>query len=500
LVFVPSPLLCYGLETLQKRLPASAHVLCVETDQALMALTNRSIPRTLPIHPQFTCIRADHPHAIADTVNRLGAHRFRRVLPVPLSGGYALNRTAYDRLIHAATETINAYWQGKLTAIHLGRLWVRNLLDNLQTIPVAADAASLRIRHPIVLCGAGESLEAALVPIARAREDVFLVAVDTAMPVLHDAGLRPDLVFALESQHANLDDLVPVGRRDAPIAADLTSYPGLLRSMTGPRYLFASEFPNSGILRRLNAAGLLPMTVPPLGSVGVAAAWILRQLRGSLPLIVTGLDFAYAIGKSHASGSPPHRRLLRTTCREQPVLQYALCINRPRVSVAGKDGNTVTSDTVLVRYARRLRDVLDGEVGVYAYGAAGADIGVPVLRKEDEFLRVLRHDRQSDAPPCPAPAERTAGSPLGTADAVRRFLRRELELLTRATTVAESGLLSAEPTDSVPIREALAAVDYVYVDFPDTPPLPRTEPSFLSRCVAACRHYETRIRRVLRHL
>jgi hypothetical protein len=428
---------------------------------------------------------------IADTVNRLGAQRFRRVVPVPLSGGYALNRDAYDRLIHAATETINAYWQGKLTAIHLGRLWVRNLLDNLPMLSDAHDAASLTIRRPVVLAGAGESLEEALVPIARVREQVFLAAVDTALPVLYEAGLRPDLVFALESQHANLDDLVPIRRRDFPLAADLTSYPGFLRAVTGPRYLFCSEFADLAILRRLEAAGLLPLAAPPLGSVGVAAAWVLRELRRSFPLVLTGLDFAYAVGKSHANGSPSHRRVLRSTCRQRPVLQYELCINRSRLAVAGKDGAAVTSDTVLVRYARRLRELVEAETQVYAYGRLGTDVGLPVLRTEDELRRLVTAAWAS------GPAGEAGGRPIGSAAGVERFLQGELELLERAACTVKQALRGGQPSDDVAVKQALAAVDHVYVDFPDTPPLPRTDPGFLSRFLAACRYYEKRIRRIL---
>ena len=80
---------------------------------------------------------------------------------------------------------------------------------------------------------------------------------------------------------------------------------------------------------------------------------------------------------------------------------------------------------------------------------------------------------------------------------MERFLHGELELLERAACTVKQALRGGQPSDDVAVKQALAAVDHVYVDFPDTPPLPRTDPGFLSRCLAACRHYEKRIRRIL---
>ncbi len=185
----------------------------------------------------------------------------------------------------------------------MGPLWVRNLFDNLasETFSLApwpdwGDA-------PVIVCGAGVTLESALPWISDHRSAWKLIAVDTALPILKAWSLIPDAVVSLEAQHANLRDFA--GWFGAPVAlfADMTSYPPSTRVFSQQPFWFISEFAPLALWSRWPWGTAVAPRLPPLGSVGVAAAWIAWKLTQG-PVLLAGLDFSFPPGQSHARGAP----------------------------------------------------------------------------------------------------------------------------------------------------------------------------------------------------
>lgn len=268
LVFVPSVGLGYGLQELLGRLPEDCAVLCVEAHQEIMAL---AMSQGLPRDPRMLIIRTEDESAVARAFRGMGLARFRRVVEIPLSGGYRLAPSLYRRLYRLLQAEIHGYWRNRLTLIALGSLQVRNLIANLALLAEGRDFASLSTTHPVVVAGAGPSLEDALPVLRAVRDRVLLVAVDTALPRLIAESLAPDIVVALEAQVVNLQDFLTRGDPGMLLACDLSSHPAVPRLFAGRVFFFSSSFAPLRIFARLEEACLLPCPFPPLGSVGVAA-------------------------------------------------------------------------------------------------------------------------------------------------------------------------------------------------------------------------------------
>jgi hypothetical protein len=364
LVLVPGLGLGYGLELLLQRLSAGSSLLCVETDASLWALAASFPP---PRHPRLTVVFG--LQAAIGAARELGLYRFRRVQLVPLCGSYHLDRAGYDAILGALEEEIRQFWQNRITLAHMSRLWLRNLFANLVALagsvesPVPPDwASALRGLpgaqpggRPILVAGAGPSLEAALPRIARVRDRLTLLAVDTALPVLADAGLPPDWVYALDAQHYNLEDFLPSRDPALLLLCDLSSCPAVIR-LFPRRAAFATRFAPLALFDRLQAAGLLPPELPPLGSVGVTAVQAALGLTLG-PVLLAGLDFCYPGGRTHACGAPSHRRALTSCSRLAPPgsAAFQALAARPRLQVAGKGGRRYPSDLVLRSYALQLK-------------------------------------------------------------------------------------------------------------------------------------------------
>lgn len=298
---VLSPALWYGLPELLSRIGEGSALLCIEGDPLLARLSRERMPPELRDDPRVAFIEAKSRTEMVEAAHALG--RFRRSAVLRLSGGassFAEEGSAAAAILQAEFA---AYWRSKAALLGMGRLWARNIFRNLAALPDMELASFPRIGKPAVVCGAGPSLEDSFRLIADLREGIHLVACDTSLPALLDAGLEPDLVVCLEGQAYNLADFTPAGARRLSIAADLSSHPATFRIAPGLRHLTAVEIAPSPFLRRIAALDLPLLPCPPLGSVGVHAVHLVRRL-SEAPVLLTGLDFSFETGKTHGRGAP----------------------------------------------------------------------------------------------------------------------------------------------------------------------------------------------------
>ena len=473
LVFVPSVGLGYGLDELLRALPAGSEVLCVEAFQEVMRIALTGIPRDSRLHVVRTADAAD----AAAVLRQLGPGRFRRVAEVPLCAGYRAAPGLYADIRSLLEQEVMRYWQNRLTMIALGSLQVRNLISNLALLPAADDFSALFTDRPVVVAGAGPSLEGSLPLLAEQRGRFTLVAVDTALPTLRGGGLAPDLVVAVEAQAANNQDFIPAPAAPALLAADLSVHPSAARLFPGRLYFFSSEFAPLRFWERLARAGLRPFPFPALGSVGVAAVHAAVALTTGA-IFLTGLDFSFPDGRTHARGSPVSLSMLARCCRLEPAGQdvFRSLEARRLVRRPDKRGRPVLTDRVMSSY----RDGLEAEVRAasrpfFDCGETGLPLGARTI-SESEFAALLPAAAVTGQAVRVRPDRRFAGS------AVRPFIASERSLLAE--------FLRA------PSGPRLSEIDYAWAHFPDEPEPSSPDQGFVARARVAALYYDERWRRI----
>lgn len=492
LVFVPGVGLGYGLEELLRALPETSQLFCVETDPSLMALALRG-PVPLPRDPRLTLLATDSPREAAEALRALGLHRFRRLQTVVLCGSYHLDREGYEAIRQALEEEIRLFWQNRLTLAHLSRLWLRNLFTNLASIPRSGFRTEPAGARPILVAGAGPSLDRCLPEILRVRSRVTLLAADTALPALAEAGCPPDWVFALEAQQANLEDFLPNRDPGLHLLCDLTSAPAVAR-LFPRRFFYCTRFHPLALFDRLAAAGLLPPELPPLGSVGVAAVQAALGLTSG-PVLLAGLDFAYPGGRTHARGTPAHRRTLAACFRFRPpgLDAYEALLARPLLELRSVAGKPLRSDLVLRSYALQLGRIVEASGRVYDLGGLGLPAGAAPISSARELDALL--GRPAPAPAPAPPVFRPARA------AVEAFLRAELERLLRAEEALAGALQAArrgEPAPAGPkLADALREVEYVQLPVPEADPRRLAAPGNLALAAAHARSLRALLERLL---
>jgi hypothetical protein len=392
LFFCPSPLYGYGLKRLLERLEQScphSAVLCLETDEQLLALSRNKIPPSLQNHPllRLTGI-GGAPELCAFVRNTWGSRCFRRVEVLRLSAGWRLAPESYDLLAEALRQELVLDWGNAMTLVKLGRLYIKNAVKNLSLIPRSPSLGDLSFRNdPVLVLGAGPSLDHTLEGLAgffgealfdSSRRPFRILAVDTALPCLRERNIKPDLAAALESQHWNLRDFI--GHRDweIPVVMDLSALPATGEMLGGRIFLFYTPWAKLGLFSRLEAAGLLPKTFPPLGSVALSATAIALSM-GSGPVLTGGIDFSFTLDKYHARATPGHREKLRRQNRFRGILNADTAFRPAVFGAAAKSGAPIRNDPAMRAYRDLFEREFAGEQRLRDIISDGLPLGIPAV-------------------------------------------------------------------------------------------------------------------------
>lgn len=483
LYFVPSPLLGYGLNELLEILPGNSAILSVETDQLLMRLSVEHLPQEILRNVRFTLVRTDSVAGVLETVKKMDLWKFRRCQWLPLGVSHLPDLPLYQEFFIMLQLRIKNFWNNRMTSIHLGRLWLRNFLRNIPRYAESVPLQQLKQEKPVLLCGAGESLEFVSENIHKERDHFFVLAVDTALPTLCRSGIIPDAVLVLEAQYWNILDFYQTINREIPVIADLTAYPPSLDCLTGPLSFFMTRFSDLKILDRFESMGVAPVQFPPLGSVGVTGLAIARFLSSGKPVWIAGLDFAYRRGKIHARGTYSHDLQLINQDRLHPEYLYRFAMERKMQPVAGQ--KSLFTDTQM-EYSAQLFLENRGDTQVYRLSPEYYPLGITEQdREEDSF------NPNHMKPSTPQQSAQDNGDKIR--HALRNFVAQESEFL---SALINEWARYENHGKSDTLLNILKDCDYITYHFADPLPHPRDEVPFLFKAVAEAR----KINALLSHL
>ena len=481
LYLIPSPLLLYGIEELLVRLPASSFVVLLEKEESLEQLSREVLSRKKLKNYRFLFAERKDAEGIIDTLNGLSLWPFRRVKQLLLSGGYNLNREYYSQVFKTLEEAARISYQDKLTQVFFARRWMKNFFANLFSYESPLPYTSLQSERPVLVAGAGESLEANLNQIKEARDRIFLLSVDTALPFLAAKGLVPDAVVVLESQFINLRDFYGIPTKDILLIADLFSYPRVWRLPWKKKIAFFSRFAPLRYFNTLEKHALEEYVLPPYGSVGVAAVAIAASISQNT-VYCSGIDFSYRLGKSHARGTQFLFEELCSSTRVSPAGLFVPFFKRPLLRTTGKVSK-VLSDLILLNYRLTLKNFIRGSENIYDLNPLGLDIGATYTDRIDVS------EVSPQTPVCRETSFRNVSF------SWKYLLRQEHDMLSRIYT---SGLryLKGESVDT-DFFGLIEERDYLTAHFPDNlHKLPRN-PAFAKRLLLAVEGYRIYLSRLL---
>jgi hypothetical protein len=203
-----------------------------------------------------------------------------------------------------------------------GHLLHENIIQNLRRIPGCS-----YVNHwkealkgtPIIICGAGPSLQKAAEELRRVRAKALIIACGSALSALSHLGIRPHLGIAIDPNGHEFDCLKGCAYRDLPLLFGSRLYPKVFELFDGP---FGYIRSGTGSPLEGHVEEELGLNDPFLGydlgrealsvttlAVSLAQAW------GCNPIVFAGVDLAYGSGKHYAAGVPVAAKLNRNEQR-----------------------------------------------------------------------------------------------------------------------------------------------------------------------------------------
>lgn len=293
-------------------------------------------------------------------------HRRMRFLPLPSCEDASWVRAVLEHGVKIQRETsLNAISY----SVQLPR-WIAATRANLASMMQAPDGRALYGILPgrtAVVVGAGPSLDRNIGALARDRDRVLVIAVDTALRRLENAGIVPDIAVAVDANAANARDVDRLGAgilEQSILAADPIASPEVVRAFRGLRtFLRSINFTFDLEGRAVPMVEPLDVLLHDLAGRNVIAAWQsggsvstnafnLCHLMGMSRVILVGQDLAFTGGRPHSSGvghedEHAERHLGRFLPREMFV---RMATRDAEWTVPGWSGGTVRTNEVLREY------------------------------------------------------------------------------------------------------------------------------------------------------
>ncbi len=529
LILIFSPVLWHGLKLLFQKVPENCFIFACEQDKELYTLANQELKQITSSEPeilqkkQITLLTAEQSKnlplvlmgAAKDfSVKIPPAAEIKKVIRLDFSAGVQFAPDFYNTILSECQQVISQFWKNRLTLLRFGRLYSVNLFQNLarsagnNTIFFASLKHS--ITKPILICATGESLEKT-VPLLKNnefRQKLYILAVDASMPILKSCRIMPDAIIGVESQLAIEKSYIGIknffekgGKKEKEEAeysppvffADITSRPhvaDLVKSAGGKLCYFSSLYDNNDFLDFLQTQGLLPEVIPPLGSVGLAAVTIAQKLRKSdaVPIFVSGLDFAYSAGKTHARGAFSHINMLFNRFRLSSNGNYEAAFGTTSTTVpANIQGRSIIklnkTTAKLSDYAQSFKLWFASTKNLFKLEDEGFCLGIPEI-KTDVFCNIIENTGNSGKNNSPgkmnSPIPEESENKSYEVSKISDFILNEKKSLEELKETLVTGGNLSKPDFDKKVLELLKNRNYLFLHFPDGTKA-STDLSFLKR-------------------
>ena len=467
LYLCPSPLYGYGLSDLLNRMHKSSAVLCIEADKHLFDIALKSINCS---NQRFllTFVDASTTNAFKEAAQEIcsfaektwGERSFKRIELVRLNGGWQIFPELYENIRDLLEKDMALKWTNAMIMIRLGRLYIRNAIRNLPLLSGSRELTSLNFNdEPILVLGAGPSADIILDKISlfkKANERPFrIICVDSCLTLMKERGIEPDLAVILESQYVNLRSFKNSRGWGIKALVDLSSFPASAVILGGDYYFGFTPWTNLSFFKRLEKAGLLPVNLTPLGSVGLTAVELALKL-GSGPVITAGIDFSYNLDSSYSRSSPVHLSRLINKNRLNSILNSESAFREGTFNVKSKSGDLIRTDPVMMNYRNLFENEFSGNSRLFDIEGPGLFLGIKTISAVDACA-VLNKIRTSTDALIPAEEIKI------TSQQITDFVVREVDILNELKNMLKGTI----PLVEARLNELLDEADYLWAHFPD---------------------------------
>lgn len=466
-----SPVLGYGLQELIKKITDNSYIFAIECDKDLYEISDTFLSPILQNQEKkITYSLIKNQNDLACLFDKIQLGNFKRVKPIDFSAAAQINNDFYKNCIKIADNYISNFWKNRITLVKMGRLFAKNIFLNLSKISKSKKLKRNSIGSPILIFGAGTTVDETILKIKDQADNFFILCVDVALSTLLKNGIIPDAIVTVESQLAIEKAFVGLNKINIPLIADITSRPNVSKILNGDTYFFLSEYSNTNFLNRLINQNIVSLSIPPLGSVGLVAIEIALYLRQpNTPIFFTGLDFSFYPGKTHCKEAPAHRNALDNHNKLKSIENVDAAFINGSFYCRCKDGAEMITNPAMAGYASLFSARYSMKEGITDISSGGMDIGSRFCTPE-QMLQIASEYHKTQA----TNFEETECSI--SSGKIKTFCQNELESLKNIRNILTQG-----NNNKKELQKLLDEREYLFLHFPDAQLGLKMELSFLKR-------------------
>jgi hypothetical protein len=304
-----------------------------------------------------------------------------RVLPLRIRTEYDTPRIrAAGEAIEKALARVSADYS---VQAYFGTRWFSNIIRNLEA--AAAQNDPFPPIRKAAICAAGPSLDSQIPLLAEQRKQgraPFIIAADTSLSSLLNAGLEPDAVVSIDCQHISYYHFMAGLPSHIPLFLDLASPPLLAALSSRPRF-FSGGHPLAAYISR----HWRPIPRVDTSGANVTYACLsLAETLGAGEAFIYGADFSYPRGQVYSRGAYIYPFFTNRQTRLSPgeALFSAFLYRSPLTKIPGKDPENWYYETAtLTRYRTALEAKITAlDIPVHPAPGRGAPIHTVQIRRE----------------------------------------------------------------------------------------------------------------------
>ncbi|WP_027729270.1 6-hydroxymethylpterin diphosphokinase MptE-like protein [Treponema sp. C6A8] len=466
-----SPVLPYGLKELCQKLDDKSFCVLCEFDRDLSQFSEdffssqnfkdeKTARLTLPQLQRLPILLNETSYAPMQGTRLLPSGTFKRVIRLDFSAGVQFHESLYSELTAACTRAIMTFWANRMTLVRFGRKYSQNFFKNLKLLPATIPIQNFfgSVSKPIIVFGAGQSLEEGIDLIKKNSSFFYILCADTALQPLLENGIEADGVFIEEAQSVIKKAFIGTQKSRTQIFAGLSAVPHLDK-IKQPEKLsfFTTKYTGGKFLDNLSEKDILPPENEPFGSVGLTAVYYALKFRSSteIPVYLYGLDFSYSESFTHARATMAHKERFLKNSRLFPLANFGASFGFSSEKVIGKNNSAVYTTRTLKNYAELFKGLFAGTPNLFDAASTGLELGLPHKSPE---ISTASENQNADAGKTFSQAQISAIKEYFASE--RAALEELRDLLTGKISLPESERTSR-------ITELAAPREYLYLHFAD---------------------------------
>jgi hypothetical protein len=298
----------YHLMPLREILDRYSDVIVVDVLPGIeKAIERNGLTSFLTASPRVTILSGKTAAVIADLLTeKIDMDRIRGISVLEHPASIRAFGEYYDGVRSAVERLLHVKAGNTATRAAFGNRYIANILRNVPLLegakPVRGLFGAFR-GHPAVVAVSGPSLDADIMLMKKYQRRFFIVAVDSALPVLRGSGIDPDLVITVDPQPYVREHFMQY-TGNAPVVCSITSHPSAVDRPE--RFISLNSHPFAQLATEVYG-GAIGSVDSATGSVAGDAISLCRAC-GFVAVGVTGLDFSFSGYAIYARGTAYQKR------------------------------------------------------------------------------------------------------------------------------------------------------------------------------------------------